>query len=434
MDADHWIQLVFLVIFVLLSAFFSSAETALTTVNKLRIRSLAEEGRKSAIRVQKILEQPSKMLSAVLIGNNIVNISASALATTFTIDVTGGNNYVGFATGILTLVVLIFGEIVPKTWANINSDSISLIYSSIIYCLMIILSPIIYFVDKFSALIFKLLRINKNLKNDSYTESELKTIVDVSLEGGLIEEAEHELIHNVFDFKKSLAKDIMIPRIDLTLADVNTSYDDMLALFKLYMYTRIPVFEDTQDNIVGIVNLKDFILIENKDDFTLSSMLHEAHFTYEFKNTDDLMLEMREKSAPMSLVLDEYGSLVGLITMEDLIEEIVGEIRDEYDEDEENLIREIAPNEYIVDGGMKLDDINDALNLNILSDDYDSIGGIIIQLLDKLPEEDEEVTTDDGIKLKVVEIVQNRIEQVHMTLPQVIESENNDEINDENNE
>ena len=226
----------------------------------------------------------------------------------------------------------------------------------------------------------------------------------------------------------------MIPRIDLTLADVNTSYDDMLALFKLYMYTRIPVFEDTQDNIVGIVNLKDFILIENKDDFTLSSMLHEAHFTYEFKNTDDLMLEMREKSAPMSLVLDEYGSLVGLITMEDLIEEIVGEIRDEYDEDEENLIREIAPNEYIVDGGMKLDDINDALNLNILSDDYDSIGGIIIQLLDKLPEEDEEVTTDDGIKLKVVEIVQNRIEQVHMTLPQVIESENNDEINDENNE
>lgn len=416
MDVEKWIQLISIFILILLSSFFSSAETALTTVNTMKIRSLADDGKKSALRVGRILKEPSKMLSAILIGNNIANISASALATTFTIGVFG-NELVGAATGILTLLVLIFGEIVPKTWANIYSEPISLIYSGPIFYLMVLLSPVIFLVDRFSALCFRMLRIDKSKKTDSFTESELKTIVDVSLEGGMIEEAEHELIHNVFDFKKSLAKDIMIPRIDLTMVDINISSNDLLEIFRNSMYTRIPVFEETQDNIVGIINVKDFILLDNSEPFNLKSMLREAHFTYEFKNTDDLLLEMRETSSPMSLVLDEYGTLVGLITMEDLLEEIVGEIRDEYDEDEMNLIQEIAENEYLVDGGMKLDDINDALNINILSDDYDSIGGIIIQLLDKLPELNEEVETEDGIKLKVTEMIQNRIEQVHMILP-----------------
>ncbi len=413
-------QLVSLVILVFLSAFFSSAETALTTANRLRMRTLAEDGHKRAQTVQKVLAQHSKMLSAILIGNNIVNISASSLATTLTIDM-WGNKAVGYATGVLTLIVLIFGEIVPKTWASINADTISLFYGGIIHKLMILLSPLIYLVDKFAEFIFFILRIDRNRKNDSLTESELKTIVDVSHEGGVIESNERELIYNVFDFQDALAKDIMIPRVDMTMVDASATYEELLDVFKKHMYTRIPVYEESQDNIIGLVNLKDFLTYDATTPFVLKDMLREAYFTYEYKHTADLMLEMREKHSAMALVLNEYGALEGLVTMEDLLEEIVGEIRDEYDEDEEDFIKEIGLREYLVDGGMKLDDINNALGTNLISEDYDSLGGIVIQLLDKLPSLNEEVSTDDGIVLRVAEMNQNRIEKVHMQLPELEE-------------
>lgn len=416
LDSEHLIQIVCLIILVFLSAFFSSAETALTTVNRVRMRSMAEDGNKRAITVQKILDQYSKMLSAILIGNNIVNISASSLATTFTITLFG-NTAVGIATGILTLVVLIFGEVVPKTWASLNADPIALIYSGIIYKLMLILGPAIYVVDHLATFLFHILRIDRNKKTDSLTESELKTIVDDSHEGGMIESQERELIYNVFDFKDALAKDIMIPRIDLTMAEISTSYQELLSLFRESMYTRIHVYEDSQDNVIGIVNVKDFLLYDHTAQFQLKHMLRDAYFTYEYKNTADLMIELREKNASMAVVLNEYGSTVGLVTMEDLLEEIVGEIRDEYDEDEEDFIQEVALREYLVDGGMKLDDINDALGTTLDSKDYDSIGGIIIELLDKLPTVGEEVTTENHIILRVDDMNQNRIEKVYMILP-----------------
>ncbi|MFI3200951.1 MAG: hemolysin family protein [Eubacteriales bacterium] len=417
MESDHLIQIICLFILILLSTFFSSAETALTTVNHVRIRNMVEEGNKRAITVQKILNQYNKMLSAILIGNNIVNISASSLTTTLAIDI-WGSHAIGVATGALTLIVLIFGEIVPKTWASLNSEPIALLYSGIIYRLMVILGPIIYVVDKFAEFLFNLLHIDRNKKKDSLTESELKTIVDVSHEGGVIESNERELIYNVFDFQDALAKDIMIPRIDLTMVESTATRVELIALFRESMYTRMPVYEESQDNIIGIINIKDLLLTEDSSSFSLKDMVREAYFTYEYKNTADLMLELREKHASMALVLNEYGSTVGLVTMEDLLEEIVGEIRDEFDEDEEDFIKEIALCEYLVDGGMKLDDINDALGLQLVSEDYDSIGGIIIQLLDKLPSINEEVTTESGIILRVAEMNQNRIEKVYMILPQ----------------
>lgn len=416
MDTPGVIQLIVIFILLVLSGFFSSAETSLTTVNRVRLRTLIEEGNKSAMIVDKILDNHSKMLSAILIGNNIVNISASSLVTSLTIRV-WGNAFVGLATGILTLTVLMFGEIVPKTWAMYNAEKISLAYSRIIYALMVVLTPVIFLVDKISNGIMHLLHIDGQ-KKATMTESELKTYVDVSHEDGVIESEEREMIYNVFDFSDALAKDIMIPRINMVTASVEDSYDDLMEIFRASMYTRIPVYEDDKDNIIGLVNVKDFILVADHNSFQIRDIMRKAHYTYEYKKTADLMLEMREKTTNVAFVLNEYGATVGMITLEDLLEEIVGEIRDEYDEDEKELIQETGERQYLVEGSMKLDDINDALGTELESEDYDSIGGIIIECLDRLPADQEEVMLPDGTTLQVQGIDQNRISKVLMTLPE----------------
>lgn len=411
---DNVIQFIVLIILVFLSAFFSSAETALTTVNRVRMRTLAEEGNRRAITVNKILDQYSKMLSAILIGNNIVNLSASALATTLAMRV---NLAVGIATGILTITILILGEIVPKTWAMLSSEKLALFYSGIIYGLMQILTPVIYIVDKVAQAILRLLHIDPGKKSNPMTENELKTYVDVSHEDGVIESEEREMIYNVFDFSDAVAKDIMIPRINMVTVSVEDSYDKVLSVFRESLYTRLPVYREDKDNIIGLINIKDFILTENTENFRVENILRDAYYTYEFKKVADLLLEIREKTTYMTFVLDEYGATVGMLTLEDLLEEIVGEIRDEYDEDEEELIQEVEDRTYLVEAGMKLDDINDALDTDLDSEDYDSIGGILIEYLNRLPEDNEEVCLENGIRLKVQGIEQNRISKVLLTLP-----------------
>lgn len=413
---ENIIQSVVVVILIALSAFFSSAETALTTVNKVRIKSLEEQGNKNAKRVLSILENHGKMLSTILIGNNIVNIFASSLMTTLALDVFG-SVAVGIAAGILTILVLLFGEITPKTWAMINAEKISLAYSIIIKFLMTILTPVIFLIDKISVGIMWLLRIDPNKKECSITERELKTYVDVGHEEGVIESEEREMIYNVFEFGDAVAKDIMIPRIDMVTAPIDCTYKDLITIFKESMYTRIPVYENDNDNIIGLVNIKDLIGLDNTDDFKIRDVLREAYYTYEFKKTADLLMEMRDSTMNVAFVLNEYGATVGMITMEDLLEEIVGEIRDEYDEDEAELIQEIDDNVYLVEGSLKLDDINDAINTSFDSEDYDSIGGLIIESLDRLPEDKESVTLEDGTVLQVEEISQNRITKVLITLP-----------------
>ncbi len=337
MDTAGVIQLCILVVLIMLSAFFSSAETALTTLSLVKVRSMAEENpTKKVLTLQKILDKKSKLISAILIGNNIVNISASSLMTSLVIRI-WGNAAVGIATGVLTLLILLFGEIVPKTWAMYNNENLALAYSSPIYFLMQVLTPIIFIIDKLSGFLLKLLHIDSS-KRAMMTETELKTYVDVSHEDGVIEQEEKKLIYNVFDFSDSVAKDIMIPRIDMTTIDVEASYNELLTLFKESMYTRIPVYEDDSDNIIGIINVKDFLLVSNKRMFKIRDIMREAYYTYEYKKTADLLLEMRNITANVALVLNEYGATVGMITLEDLLEEIVGEIRDEYDEDEDELV------------------------------------------------------------------------------------------------
>ncbi len=425
MDASGVIQLVFLAVLILLSAFFSSAETALSTVNRVRIRTLAEEGNKRAIKVNQVLEKYSKMLSTILIGNNIVNLSASALATTLAIQI---NLPVGIATGVLTVIVLLCGEILPKTWAMTSSEKISLTYCNIIYGLMQLLTPVIFIVDKLAQGMLFLMHIDPNKKANTMTEADLRTYVDVSHEDGVIESEEREMIYNVFDFSDAQAKDIMIPRINMVTVSIDDNYQDVLAVFRESMYTRLPVYQDDNDNIVGFINIKDFILTENEAEFSIKNIIRNAHYTYEFKKVADLLYELREKTTSVTFVLNEYGATVGMITLEDLLEEIVGEIRDEYDEDEAELIQEVGERTWLVEGSMKLDDINHELGTNLDSEDYDSIGGLIIECLDRLPEDNEEVALPNGIHLKVQGIDQNRIVKVLMTLPEEEKESEQEEV------
>ena len=424
MDSGLVIQIVTIIILLMLSAFFSSAETSLTCVNLVRIHTLAEGGDKRAARVEKILSNPGKMLSTILIGNNIVNISASSLVTTFTIKVFG-NYAVGIATGVLTVLVLMFGEILPKTAANLCAEKLALAYSFFILKLIWFLTPIVFLVDKLSRFLMKLLGIDTSKTGSGMTETELKTYVDVSHEEGVIESDEREMILNVFDLNDSLARDIMIPRIDMTMVDVETGYRSLQAVFKETMFSRIPVYEGEKDNIIGIVTLKDFFS-NGRTDFSLRSIMREAYYTFETKKTDELLNEMRESSNSIAIVLDEYGACAGLITMEDLLEEIVGEIRDEYDEEEKQLIQKISAHRYRIDGSVKIDDVNDALGTSYESEDYDSIAGLLIEALDRLPAQGESVTLADGTTLLAEKIEKNRISHVLLTLP-VRENEKTEE-------
>ena len=416
MDTTGVIQIVTLIVLVFLSGFFSSAETAYSTVNRVRIRTLAQENHKGAVRVLGILDQYGKMLSAILIGNNIVNLSASSVATTFAIKIWGSYT-VGIVTGVLTFIVLIFGEIIPKTWAMQRSEKITLAYSRTIRLLMVLLTPVIFIIDKLSDWILRLLHISSDGNTFSITEKELKTYVDVSHEGGAIESEERELIYNVFDFGDTVAKDIMIPRIQMTTVPIDATYQELLSTFQDSMFTRIPVYDDDPDNIIGVVNIKDFILVKDKEKFQIKKILREAYYTYEYKSVSDLLMEIREKSLSIAFVLSEYGATVGMITMEDMIEELVGEIRDEYDADEEELIQEMNDGQYLVEGQMKLDDINDALDIDLDSEDYDSIGGLIIEKLERLPQDKETIELDNGITLQADGVQDNRIVKVLITLP-----------------
>ena len=418
MDSGIIFQAVAIVILIALSFFFSSAETAMTTVNKIRIQSLSEQGDKRAIILEKVISDAPKMLSAVLIGNNIVNMSVSSLMTTLTIKVLG-NAYVGIATGILTLLILIFGEITPKNMATIHAEKLSLAYARIIYGLMFILTPVVFIVNKITTGVLILFHVDPNAKTNAMTEHELRTLVNVGEKDGIIENEEKQMIYNVFDFGDSTAKDVMIPRIDMTFVDINCTYDELMAIFSEDMHTRFPVYEDNTDNVIGIINMKDLLIYPKEKPFAIRNILREPYFTYEYKATADLMIEMRKASVNLAIVLDEYGATAGLVTLEDLLEEIVGEIRDEYDENEVEDIKEIQPGrEYAVQGSAKLDDINDTLHIHLESEDYDSIGGYIIEQLDCLPKDGQSVTLESGIRLVVDRIDKNRIELVHIWLPE----------------
>ncbi len=421
MDSILAVQLVVLVILIMLSAFFSSAETAFMTVNKIRIRNFEEEGRRNAAKIRRLVENPQKLLSAVLIGNNIVNLSASSLMTiaiTRLLTNLGMGNQVAtgvsITTGVLTLIILIFGEVTPKNLATRRAEKLCFLYVHPIYALTILFTPIAFIINSISNGLMFMLGMRKDEQENTMTESELRTIINVSHEEGIIENDEKEMISNVVDFGDSMAKDVMIPRIDVAFVPASASYQEVFDIFKREMYSRMPVYDESKDDIIGILNLKDFFTYEGKpEDFRIDDYLRKPFFTYEYQKTSELLVQMKTESFNFAVVLDEYGATSGIITLEDLLEEIVGEIRDEYDVDEEDEIVQIRDGEFMVDGGTKLDDINETFGCHIESDDYDSIAGHIINVLEHIPEEGEEIR-ENGIRFVVEQMDKNRIDKVHV--------------------
>lgn len=406
MDPSDAIQIIVLVILLMLSSFFSSAEAAIISVNRIKIRSMVEENVKNASLVVEITDNYRKFISTVLIGNNIVNISVSALMTTFVAN-KFGSIYIGIGTGILTLLVLVFGEVLPKTVATLNSEGISLAYAPILLFLMKVFTPLVFLLNIISGGILKLFGIDPDANSSSITENELLTYVEVSHEEGIIENEEKEMITNVVDFGDSLAKDIMVPRMDMYVLSDTATYPELLEAFEDDKYSRIPVYHETIDNIIGIAYLKDVVFCKHdKENFDITKVLRPVHFTYEFKKTSELLIEMRKKSLSMCIVLDEYGASVGLITLEDLLEEIVGEIRDEYDIDEIDDIVQLDQDEFLVDGATRLPDFNEYFKTDYNSDDYDSIAGKLIALFERFPDEKDTIT--DGNLSFLIEKVDNR--------------------------
>ena len=410
MEPGSSLMFIVLVGLLMTSAFFSASETALTSLSKIRIKNMIEEKIKNAELIEKLVSNPNKLLSAILVGNNLVNIAATSLLTSLTLAYAPKNG-VAIATAITTVAVLIFGEITPKTFAAQNSEKVSLAVVKIINAIIFILTPAIWVLNIITGFMLKLLGVKKTGITTTITEAELKTMVNVSHEEGIIEIDERRMINNVFDFDNSKAKDVMTPRTDMIAVEDTATYDEIVALFKEERFSRLPVYHESIDDIIGILRLKDIVFIDEST-FSVEKYMREPYFTYESKIISELFSEMRTKRIPVAIILDEYGGTSGLVTLEDMIEEIVGDISDEYDEEDDD-ITVVKEDEYIVDGSTRLEDLNEMIGTNLESEDFDTIGGYVIGVIGRFPDEGEEVETD-GIKIKVEKSDKNRIDELRI--------------------
>ncbi len=353
------------------------------------------------------------LFRSILIGNNVVNIAATSISTSLFMDILGASG-VPVATAVMTVLVLIFGEITPKTIAANKSEKVAIAVSKPIQLIIVILKPIVWIFNGITWVIFKVLGVENKGAQPYITEEELKTMVNVSHEEGVLEMEEREIINNVFQFGDMQAKEAMVQRLDMVSIDVNDSYEDIIKIFKNEQFSRMPVYEESVDDIIGILNIKDIIFLSDEDikSFDVRKYLREAFVTYEFKRIAQLLEEMKKEKSQMAIVLDEYGGTAGLVTIEDLVEVIVGDIEDEYDEEDEE-IQVIKEDEYIIDGSAKITDVNDLIGVKLESEEFDSIGGYIIGHLNRFPEENEVIEVNN-IKFHIESIDKNRIKKVRV--------------------
>jgi len=372
---------------------------------------MAEENIKGANRVKELVDNPSSLLASILVGNNVVNIASSSLATVLAINLIGSRG-VAISTILMTIIVLIFGEITPKTLASQNSEQVSLRVANPIFIVSKMLKPVVIITTTISNFFIKLLGGKSDSNKPFITEDELKTIVDVSEEEGILNLEEKDMIHNVFQFGDLYAKDVMVQRVDIIALDIEESLDKIISVIKEEGFSRIPIYSDTIDNIVGILNVKDIIFMEDTKNFTLKNYMREITYTYEFRKVTELFKDMNKNRQHMVVVLDEYGGTVGIVTIEDLIEEIVGDISDEYD-DEEPEIYVVKEDEYIVGGSIRIEDINELIGTSIESEEFDSIGGFIIGVLGRFPNINEEISYSN-YRFIIEDIDRNRIKKIRI--------------------
>ena len=412
MDTQPW-EIISLIILLILSGFFSASETALMALSKIRVRHMVDEGVKGAKLVEKLTNDPNRLLGGILIGNNIVNIGASSLATIIATDLFGSAG-AGIATGLMTILVLIFGEITPKSLAKQNTEKVSLFVSKPINFIINIFRPFVWIFTKISSGIIKLFGGDFDRQAPFITQEELRTMVDVSEEEGVLEEEEKEMIFNVFEFGDLQVKDVMVQRVDIVAVSTEATYDETIDVIREEQFSRIPVYNESIDDIVGVLYVRDLIVQKDlENDFDTRKYMREPYYTFEFKKITELFAEMKKTRNHMAVVLDEYGGTVGIVTIEDLVEEIVGEIDDEYDDEEHNEIEVIKEDEYVVEGSTKIDDINDLIGIKIESEEFDSIGGFIIGIVGRIPNEKEEIRYEN-MKFIVEEVEKNRILKVRI--------------------
>lgn len=409
------VQIVLLVILLIGSGFFSASETALMSLSRIKIRHMEEDGIRGAKLVGSLIENSNRLLTSILIGNNIVNIAATSISTSLFITIWGSQG-VAAATALMTVLVLVFGEITPKTISASTPEKVALIVAKPIKFFMIILKPVVAIFNVVTKIIFKLLGVNDHGVRPFITEEELKTMVNVSHEEGLLEMEEREIINNVFEFGDMQAKEAMVQRLDIVAIDAEYSYEEIIELFKTEKLSRMPVYEETIDDIIGILNIKDVIFLNDEeiDNFDIKQYIRDPFFTYEFKKITQLLEEMKKDKSQMAIVVDEYGGTAGLITIEDLVEVIVGDIEDEFDEDEDE-IEVISSNEFLVEGSTKISDVNEVLNINLESEEFDSIGGYIIGYIKHIPEENEVIEVD-RVKFNIESVDKNRIKKIRIML------------------
>ena len=425
---DTYLNVLILVILILLSGFFSAAEAALSAYRSNYLEKLDEEKYPKRYAVmKKWLKDPNSMLTGIVIGNNVVNILASSLATVVIVNYFGNKgSSVALATAIMTILILIFGEITPKLMARNNSAKIAEKVSVVIYVLSIILTPAVSCLIFISRLVGRILGVDMTSPQLMITEEDIISYVNVGNAEGIIEEDEKEMIHSIVTLGETSAKEVMTPRTSMLAFEgtktINEVWDEIID----NGFSRIPIYEETIDNIVGILYVKDLMehIKNNELNLPIKQFIRSAYFVPETKSIIEILKEFRTLKVHIAMVLDEYGGVVGLVTIEDLIEEIVGEIRDEYDDEEDSFFKKIADNEYEVDAMTDIETINKDLGLNLpISEDYESLGGLIVTTTGKICEVGDEVQIDN-IYLKVLEVDKMRVSKVFI---RILEEEKEEE-------
>lgn len=432
MDPSDNIMLPIIILLVALSALTSAVETAITASSKAKLLSmLDDESVKKKSKVKRAIdlkENQTRNISSILVGNNIINLSASAMMT-FYVSKIFGNYFIALGTGILTLVILIFGEVAPKNVAVHIPENVLITLSGPTKIVVTILYPIAVIVQKLAGLVARLFGIDVSNDIETYTEEELKTMVDLSHAGGLIEEEEKEMIHNVFELDERTARDVMVPRIDMVSVSLDATYEEVNEIFRKEQFTRLPVYEESIDNIVGILNVKDLLLLEDNErhNFEIKNIIRKAVYVYEKKKVLEILESLKEERANIAIVLDEYGATAGMVTLEDVIEEIVGDINDEYDLTEDEAIKKISENEFIIEGSANITDVYEATGIDLATDEVESIGGVILSKTDDIPKRGQAVLLDN-CKLQVLEMDGNRISKIKLTKFETEVDENNEKI------
>ena len=404
-------EILILIILLILSGFFSGSEVALVSLTKHKAEYMLKKKKSGAIFVKRLKDNPQKMLATILIGNNLANVAASALATSVMIGIF--ENYaVGIATGVMTLLILIFGEITPKSIAAKNNEAISQLVAAPIWYLSIILAPILSILDKFLNRFIKLMGIKAQEK--AITEEELISMIKVAEEAGSIKEIEEKMLKSILEFDDINVGEISTPRRDMVLVESKVKIKDAFKVFLRKNHTRIPIYERQKENIVGITHIKDIIrnMHGKAKSLSVSKIMYKPYFVPEAKKISDLLRKFQKRKDHMAIVVDEHGSITGLITLEDVLEEIVGEIMDETDIIAPN-IKTMGKNIWIVNGKTDIDEINEKLGMKLKGKGYDTFSGFILNYTGTIPKENNEIVYKK-FRLKIEEIEENRISKVRV--------------------